>query len=41
MRHDPALSAQVMGLSPEILVILSLASLLGSDRQAIAIRRTT
>jgi NO-binding membrane sensor protein with MHYT domain len=42
-------SAQVVGLSPEILayviflvtlVILSLASLLGGDRQAIAIRRT-
>ncbi len=35
MRHDPALPAQVVGLSPEILayviflVILSLASLLG------------
>jgi len=49
MRHDPALPAQVVGLSPEILayviflvtlVILSLASLLGGDRQAIAIRRT-
>lgn len=50
MRHDPALPAQVVGLSPEILayviflvtlVILSpLASLLGGNRQAIAIRRT-
>jgi NO-binding membrane sensor protein with MHYT domain len=49
MRHDVALPAQVAGLSPEILayviflvtlVILSLASLLGSDRQAITIRRT-
>jgi hypothetical protein len=49
MRHDPALPAQVVGLSPEILayviflvtlVILSLASLLGSNRQAITIRRT-
>ena len=49
MRHDPALPVQVVGLSPEILayviflvtlVILSLASLLGSNRQAIAIRRT-
>jgi hypothetical protein len=49
MRHDATLPAQVVGLSPEILayviflvtlVILSLASLLGSDRQAIAIRRT-
>jgi NO-binding membrane sensor protein with MHYT domain len=49
MRHDAALTAQVLGLSPEILayviflvtlVILSLASLLGSDRQAITIRRT-
>jgi NO-binding membrane sensor protein with MHYT domain len=49
MRHDLALPAQVEGLSPEILayvvflvtlVILSLASLLGGNRQAIAIRRT-
>src|SRR5215470_10818975 len=49
MQHDPALPAQVVGLSPEILayviflvtlVILSLASLLGRDPQAIAIRRT-
>ena len=49
MRHDAALPAQVAGLSPEILayviflvtlVILSLASLLGSNRQAITIRRT-
>jgi NO-binding membrane sensor protein with MHYT domain len=49
MRHDPALPAQVVGLSPEILayviflvtlVILSLASLLGGNRQAVAIRRT-
>jgi len=49
MRHDAALPAQVVGLSPEILayviflvtlVILSLASLLGGNRQAIAIRRT-
>jgi NO-binding membrane sensor protein with MHYT domain len=50
MRHDAALPAQVVGLSAEILayviflvalVILSLASLLGSNRQAITIRRTT
>ena len=49
MRHDAALPAQVVGLSPEILayviflvtlVILSLASLLGGDRKSIAIRRT-
>ena len=49
MQHDPKLPAQVVGLSPEILayviflvtlVILSLASLLGRDPQAIAIRRT-
>jgi len=45
----PGAAGQVVGLSPEILayviflvtlVILSLASLLGGDRQAIAIRRT-
>ncbi len=49
MQHDPALPAQVVGLSHDILayviflvtlVILSLASLLGGTRQAVAIRRT-
>lgn len=49
MKHDPALPAQVAGLSPEILayviflvtlVILSLAALLGGRRQVATIRRT-